>query len=211
MTRPVAIFKRLWRRAPWLTLATVLAFLLALVFALRFGFAVWHWVTLPTDPELAGWMTPRFVAHAWDLPPEVLLQALPMDTAGSGRRVTLARAGAGPRHTVGAASGNRASCHCRAPRGRGPMTETLFALGPVTGCGLSARRCSCPVLRCRSRPLRSCWGPGPLPPRATSCCGRCWHWRGVPPWSVTRPATRSGVARARCCWTGWRAVHRARG
>src|SRR6056297_2272484 len=89
MTRPVALFRRLWRRAPWLTLAMVLAFLLALVFALRFGFAVWHWVTLPTDPELAGWMTPRFVAHAWDLPPEVLLQALPVDAAGSGRRVTL--------------------------------------------------------------------------------------------------------------------------
>lgn len=81
--------ERMWRRAPMLTLVAAGAAVLALVFALRFGFAVWHWATLPTDPELAGWMTPRFVAHAWDLPPEVLLQALPMDSAGSGRRVTL--------------------------------------------------------------------------------------------------------------------------
>jgi hypothetical protein len=89
MTQSIATLKRLWRRAPWLTLAMLVAFVLALVFALRFGVALLHSVTLPTDPELAGWMTPRFVALAWDVPPEVILQAVPLDPDGSGRRVTL--------------------------------------------------------------------------------------------------------------------------
>lgn len=90
MTHIVATLKRLWRRAPWLTLAIVVASVLALFFALRFGVALWHSVMLPTDPDLAGWMTPRFVALAWDVPPEVILQAVPLDPDGSGRRVTLA-------------------------------------------------------------------------------------------------------------------------
>lgn len=80
---------RMWRRAPMLSIVAAGAALLALVFALRFGFAVWHWVTLPVDPELAGWMTPRFVAHAWDLPPDVILDSLALEKDGSGRRITL--------------------------------------------------------------------------------------------------------------------------
>lgn len=81
--------KRLWRRAPMLTLVTGGAALLVLIFALRLSLAVWHWSAAPTDPELAGWMTPRFVAHSWDVPPEVILQTLPIAPDGSGRRVTL--------------------------------------------------------------------------------------------------------------------------
>lgn len=81
--------KRLWQRAPVLTLVIGGAALLVLIFALRLSLAVWHWSAAPTDPELAGWMTPRFVAHSWDVPPEVILQTLPIAPDGSGRRVTL--------------------------------------------------------------------------------------------------------------------------
>jgi len=81
--------KRLWRRAPVLTLVIGGAALFVLIFALRLSFAVWHWSAAPTDPDLAGWMTPRFVAHSWDVPPEVILQTLPIAPDGSGRRVTL--------------------------------------------------------------------------------------------------------------------------
>ena len=81
--------KRLWQRAPVLTLVTGGAALLVLIFALRLSLAVWHWTAAPTDPELAGWMTPRFVAHSWDVPPTVVLQALALASDGSGRRMTL--------------------------------------------------------------------------------------------------------------------------
>lgn len=82
--------RRLWRRAPVLTVAMALALLLATVFALRLGIAVLHWNAAPTDPELAGWMTPRFVAHSWKVPPEVILQSLTLEPDGFGRRITLA-------------------------------------------------------------------------------------------------------------------------
>lgn len=67
----------------------LVAFLVALVFAIRFGLAVWHWGTLPVDPQLEGWMTPRFIAHSWDVPPDVVQKALPPLEDGLGRRVTL--------------------------------------------------------------------------------------------------------------------------
>lgn len=82
--------RRLWRRAPVLTVVLGLALVLATVFALRLGIAVLHWNAAPTDPELAGWMTPRFVAHSWNVPPEVILQSLTLEPDGFGRRITLA-------------------------------------------------------------------------------------------------------------------------
>lgn len=81
--------RRMWRRAPVLTLVAGGASVLALVFALRLVMAIAHWNTTPSDPELAGWMTPRFVAHSWDVPPEVILNSLMLDRDGSGRRTTL--------------------------------------------------------------------------------------------------------------------------
>jgi len=38
----------------------------------------------------AGWMTPRFVAHSWDVPPEVVWQSLMLGPDGPARRITLA-------------------------------------------------------------------------------------------------------------------------
>lgn len=82
--------RRLWQRAPVLTVVAGGAALLALVFALRLVMAVLHWNAAPTDPDLAGWMTPRFVAHSWNMPPEVILDSLTLAPDGSGRRITLA-------------------------------------------------------------------------------------------------------------------------
>jgi hypothetical protein len=73
-----------------MTLALGVALLLALVFALRFGMAIRQWSVAATDPDLAGWMTPRFVAHSWNVPPEAILQSLPLAPDETGRRVTLA-------------------------------------------------------------------------------------------------------------------------
>lgn len=90
MPQPFVRLKRLWRSAPLLTVAGGVALCLVLVFAVRVGIALLHWQSVPTDPALAGWMTPRYVAFSWDVPPEVIQQALPLAPDGSGRRVTLA-------------------------------------------------------------------------------------------------------------------------
>lgn len=84
-----ATLRRLWHRAPVLTLVTGGATVLALVFAVRLFMAILHWNAAATNPELAGWMTPRFVAHAWDVPPEVILDSLTLAPDGTGRRITL--------------------------------------------------------------------------------------------------------------------------
>lgn len=60
-------------------------------FALRLTIAtsVWHMPPTPQDP-IAGWMTARYIAKSWDVPPEVVAQALALEMDGTGRRVTLA-------------------------------------------------------------------------------------------------------------------------
>jgi hypothetical protein len=61
------------------------------VFALRLVVSGHGWRTPPEqDPPLAGWMTPRYVAMTWDVPPDVLARSLSLEKDGTGRRVTLA-------------------------------------------------------------------------------------------------------------------------
>jgi hypothetical protein len=71
-------------------IASVMA--LALVAALAFGgLAISRALSfrdLPTDPPIAGWMTPAFVARSWQLPPEMMMQAID-GSPGEGRRLTL--------------------------------------------------------------------------------------------------------------------------
>ena len=42
------------------------------------------------NQNIAGWMTPRYVGHSWQVPPEVIATALGLTQDGSGRRITLA-------------------------------------------------------------------------------------------------------------------------
>ncbi len=69
----------------------ILAAALAVFFGIRLfhGAALWSEAT-PQDPPIASWMTPRYVMRAWDVPPEVIAEALNLDQDGIGRRVTLA-------------------------------------------------------------------------------------------------------------------------
>ena len=69
--------------------AFVLAISLTLFFLTRFIVSTTVW----SDPELreqpvAGWMTPRYVAKSWSVPPEVVADALELEMDGTGRRVT---------------------------------------------------------------------------------------------------------------------------
>lgn len=49
----------------------------------------WHDHPHPQDP-IAGWMTPRYISRSWQVPPEIVAQALALETDGSGRKITLA-------------------------------------------------------------------------------------------------------------------------
>ncbi|MBV7409900.1 hypothetical protein [Maritimibacter sp. DP1N21-5] len=40
------------------------------------------------DPEVAGWMTPRYIARTWNIPPEVILESLDL-TAEPRKRMTI--------------------------------------------------------------------------------------------------------------------------
>lgn len=88
--RKPSFVKRLRQEAPVLTLALVAALALVGFFAVRLALGALYW----GDPEhrdvpLAGWMSPRFVAMSWNVPPELVGQALELPRDGSGRRVTL--------------------------------------------------------------------------------------------------------------------------
>ncbi len=80
---------RLWRDHRLLLVAFVVAAGLAGLFGVRAVVMAirWHGIEA-TDAPLAGWMTPRYVSHSWQVPPEVVGAALGIDQ-NKPRRVTL--------------------------------------------------------------------------------------------------------------------------
>ncbi|MDP4031489.1 MAG: hypothetical protein Q8P60_01315 [Pseudorhodobacter sp.] len=69
--------KRLWQKHPLLILAFGLAMVLTLVFSVRVAMFAPHWrgSDIAAQP-IQGWMTPRLIMHAYDVPPEIVAQAL---------------------------------------------------------------------------------------------------------------------------------------
>ncbi len=49
---------------------------LCVFFAAQASLRAWHWHKLESERPLAGWMTPRYVAHSWRIPREVMEEAL---------------------------------------------------------------------------------------------------------------------------------------
>lgn len=88
MTTPLA---RLWRENRVLFACFALSCVLTVFFAARLV-AFWIYWADPAhrDQAIAGWMTPRYVAHSWDAPPEVIGAALGLERGRSGRPSTLA-------------------------------------------------------------------------------------------------------------------------
>ncbi len=79
-----------FRAHPVLTPLFVLAAALTVMFAVRTVVFTLYWADpAHQDQPLEPWMTPRYVAHSWDLPPEVIIRALGVES-GQGRRVSLA-------------------------------------------------------------------------------------------------------------------------
>ena len=65
----------------------VLAFLAAILFAVRFTVAWVYWSDpARVDQDIAEWMTPGYVARSWSVPHEVVLDALGTIPDGERRR-----------------------------------------------------------------------------------------------------------------------------
>ncbi len=81
---------RLWKNHRWLLIAFVVAAALSVFFGVRTVMFTLYWSDPANrDQAIAGWMTPRYVAHSWHVPPEVVQEALGLTGDGAGRRVTL--------------------------------------------------------------------------------------------------------------------------
>jgi hypothetical protein len=86
----IRLLRRAWAEQRPLLLAFVAALGLTLVFAIAEVRLVERWSDRAgRDPALAGWMTLRYVAHSWNVPPEVITGALALERPPSGKRITL--------------------------------------------------------------------------------------------------------------------------
>jgi len=73
--------KSLWRAQPLAVLLFLGAAVITLFFAVRLVVFSIYWADpMHRDQEILGWMTPRYVAHSWRVPPEVLQEALGIST-----------------------------------------------------------------------------------------------------------------------------------
>lgn len=75
-------------RSPWmLRIAFGLALLVTLGFGVRLGASLIYWANPANhDQPVEGWMPVGFVARSWQVPPEVLVQALSLGTEDRPRR-----------------------------------------------------------------------------------------------------------------------------
>ena len=73
----IRFVKRLWNTAPIATVVLVVSLLVAGVFTTR-AVAFWIYWNDPAHRAQAiePWMTPKYVAHSWDVPPQVVRDAL---------------------------------------------------------------------------------------------------------------------------------------
>ncbi len=75
---------------PVLTPAFLLAAALTVMFTIRTVAFTIYWANpAHRDQPIEPWMTPRYVAHSWDLPPERVAAALGLEP-GSARGLSLA-------------------------------------------------------------------------------------------------------------------------
>lgn len=86
----ISSIAQLFRRHPILSTGFLLALVVCLVFAFRtIAFAVYWADPAHRNQPIAGWMPPRYVAHSWQVPPEVVAQALNLPAEQRGRHMPL--------------------------------------------------------------------------------------------------------------------------
>ena len=77
----------LWRKHRFLFLAFITAIVVTLFFAARLLLFTLYWSDpAHHDQPLEGWMTPRYIAHSYDLPPDVVRDLLEVEPANGKRR-----------------------------------------------------------------------------------------------------------------------------
>ena len=82
--------RNLWRKQRPLFLAFVAALVVTVFFGARLLVFSLYWPDPDHhEPPVKGWMTPRYVAHSYDLPPATVREALELK-ALDGERRTLA-------------------------------------------------------------------------------------------------------------------------
>jgi hypothetical protein len=73
----ITSLRRMWAAAPVATVVLVVALMASTFFGVR---TVSNWVywndPAHIDQPIAGWMTPGYVAHSWDIPRPVMIEAL---------------------------------------------------------------------------------------------------------------------------------------
>ncbi|WP_157966215.1 hypothetical protein [Oceanibium sediminis] len=82
--------RRPGRRHRLLVLAFLLAAAVTVFFGVRMTVRALYWSDpAHSDQAVAGWMTPRYVARSWDVPPEVIAEALGVPLERPRRPLTL--------------------------------------------------------------------------------------------------------------------------
>lgn len=73
----VSKLKRIWKAAPLATALLLAALAVTVFFAVRLTLGWIYWADpAHRDQQIADWMTPRYVALSWQVPPEVVAEAL---------------------------------------------------------------------------------------------------------------------------------------
>ncbi|MEC3862055.1 hypothetical protein VK792_12235 [Mesobacterium sp. TK19101] len=79
-----------WKRHKPLLLAFVLAVATTGFFAVKLVIATVYWSDpAHRDQHIEGWMTPGYIAHSWNVPPEVIGTELGLQPGGTPKRITL--------------------------------------------------------------------------------------------------------------------------
>lgn len=82
--------KDLWEHNRLALIAFVVVVCLAGFFGVKSTMQLVYWSDPQhQDQDLAGWMTPRYVARSYDVPPEVVIAAFDLATDAPPRRVSL--------------------------------------------------------------------------------------------------------------------------
>ncbi len=69
----IKLIKRIWTVAPIATVLLALAIVASIYFGAR---SATHPMRVEREQSVAAWMTPRYIARSWSIPPDVIQNAL---------------------------------------------------------------------------------------------------------------------------------------
>lgn len=76
----IGTLRQLWREHRLLLLAFLLALAVTVFFAIRMAVFWIYWADpAHRNQAIEAWMTPRYIAHSWDVPPPVVGAALGLE------------------------------------------------------------------------------------------------------------------------------------